>query len=206
MKKLTPEFLKAVGDYMLVETPLAVADVCLVFGNPHADHLANMAADLYHLGYFNLIVVSGGAATDDGRLEANRMRDVLVARGVPDDKILVEDKARNCGENVIFSKALLAEKIGLDKITSVLAIGHLQAVRRFLMTLERHWPEVLKMFTTQNCFGVPKEQWDTDPDFRKKVLGEYEKIPDYKVLGFIREIDLDDIGKKIAARPKPPMP
>jgi len=206
MKKLTPEFLKAVGDYMLVETPLAAADACLVFGNAHAEHLADSAADLYHRGYFNLIVVSGGVAHGDGWLEAHRMRDVLVARGVPAEKILVEDKATNSGENVIFSKALLAEKVGLDKIGSVLAIGHLHAARRFLMTLERHWPEVLKMFTTHNCFSAPKEQWDTAPDFRKKVLGEYEKIPGYIARGFIREIDLDLIRKKIAARPLPPAP
>lgn len=206
MKKLTPEFLKAVGDYMLVETPLAVADVCLVFGNPHADHLAESAADLYHQGYFALIVVSGAPATDDGRPEAHRMRDVLVAKGVPADKILVEDKARNCGENVVLSMAILEEKVGLGNIKSVLAIGHIQASRRFLMTLERHWPEVLKMFTTHNCFGVPKEEWHTDPHFKSLVLAEYEKVPDYKAKGFIREIDLDATRRKIANHPKPSQP
>jgi uncharacterized SAM-binding protein YcdF (DUF218 family) len=206
MKKLTPAFLKAVGDYMLVETPLARADVCLVFGNPHADHLAAQAAELYHRGYFSLIVVSGGVATDDGRLEAHRMRDVLLAKGVPAEIIMVEDKARNCGENVMYSMALLEQKKGLANIDSVLAIGHIHAARRFLMTLERHWPQVTKMFTSKNCFGVPKDQWHTDPDFRKKVLAEYEKIPEYKAKGFIREVDLDQINQKIAARPKPQGP
>jgi uncharacterized SAM-binding protein YcdF (DUF218 family) len=206
MKNLTAAFLKAVGDYMLVETPLARADVCLVFGNPHADHLAEQAAELYHRGYFSLIVVSGGVATGDGRLEAHRMRDVLLAKGVPAEIIMVEDKARNTGENVIYSMKLLDEKKGLGNIDSVLAIGHIQAARRFLMTLERHWPQVTKMFTTRNCFGVPKELWHTHPDFRAKVLSEYEKIPDYKAKDFIREIDLDRMKRKIAARPKPSGP
>ena len=206
MKKLTVEFLKQIGDYLLVETPLARADVCIVFGNPHADHLAEHAAQLYHQGYFSLVVVSGGVATGDGRLEAHRMRDVLVAKGVPATRIIVEDRARNTGENVKFSMALLEKKKGLGNIDSVLAIGHIHAARRFLMTLERHWPQAVKMFSADNCFGVPREQWHTDPEFRRKVLSEFGKIAEYKARDFIREIDLADIKQRIAARPKPPPP
>ena len=192
---------------MLVETPLAAADVCLVFGNKaHPDHLAEQAADLYHQGYFSLVVVSGAPVTDDGRGEAARMRDVLVARGVPETCILVEDQAQNSGENVVFSMALLDGKLGLKNIGSVLAIGHIHASRRFLMTLERHWPEVAKMFTTGNCYGVPKDQWHTHPDFRGAVLQEYQKTRKYRTSGLIREIDLEKIRKSILARAKPPAP
>lgn len=205
VKKLTPEFLKAVGDYMLVETPLAMADVCLVFGNrSHPDHLAEEAADLYHRGYFDLVVVSGGPATDDGRSEAVRMRDVLRARGVPEFRILVEDRAQNSGENVVFSMALLDEKRGLANIGSVLAIGHLHASRRFLMTLEKHWPGVVKMFTAGNCYGVEKDLWHTHADFKEGVLREHEKIQEYTARGLICEIDLEQVKQSAAARPKPP--
>ena len=68
MKKLSKEFLKAVGEYMLVETPLAKADLCLLFGGERADELAARAAELYHQGYFPLIVVSGGVKTSCTRL------------------------------------------------------------------------------------------------------------------------------------------
>lgn len=207
MKRLTPAFLKAVGDYMLVTTPLARADVCLVFGNnAHPDHLAAQAADLYHRGFFDLVVVSGGPLTDDGRTEAQRMRDVLLAKGVPAAAILVEDKARNTGENVIFSKQLLDQKVGLGNIKSVLAIGHIHAARRFLMTLEQHWPAVTKMFTTTNCYGVPLRQWHKHPGFRRAVLSEYNKIAAYAKKHFIREIDLPQMRKKIKAQPRPGTP
>src|SRR4051812_40066392 len=99
-KKLSAAFLKRVGDYMLVETPLARADVCLVFGNTPAVHLAERAAELYAEGYFKTIIVSGGVPLEDGRLEAHCMRDVLLAKGVPASAILVEDKAQNTGENI----------------------------------------------------------------------------------------------------------
>ena len=166
-KNLSTAFLKRIGDYLLVETPLACADACILFGNnTHAAHLAEQAADLYKQGYFSLIVVSGGVPMADGRLEAHCMRDVLLANGVPASAILIEDKSTNTGENVVNTKALL-EKQDIA-VKSVLAIGHIQGSRRFLMTLERHWPQVIKMFTTTNCYSVPKDLWYTDPVFKKK--------------------------------------
>lgn len=206
MKNLTTAFLKHIGDYMLIETPLAWADVCLIFGGSQADHLANHAADLYHQGYFKQIVVSGGVRTPDGRLEADHLRDVLMARGVPSDSIIVEDKAQNTGENVIFSKALVDQKIGLGNIQSIIAIGQIHGSRRFLMTLERHWPQVVKMFTTPNYYPVPRNLWYTDPVFKRDVLREYAKIPGYKTRGFIREIDMKKICQAIVRQQKPPRP
>ncbi len=206
MKKLTAEFLKEIGEYMLVETPLARADLCLLFGGERADELANHAADLYHQGYFSLVVVSGGVKTSKGMLEAEQMRDVLVARGVPEDIILVEDKATNTGENVTYSMALLDKTKGLENISSVLGIGQIHGSRRFLMTLEKHWPQAIKMFTAPNYFPVAREDWHADKTFREAVLREFEKIAPYKARDIIREVDIDALRKMINACPKPAAP
>lgn len=203
---LSRAFLKHIGDYLLVETPLKRADICLIFGNNHADHLAVQAASLYKRGYFSRIIVSGGVATDDGRLEAHRMRDDLLALGVPAAAILVEDKATNSGENVTNSMELLRQRGELENIHSVLAIGHIQASRRFLMTLECHWPDVVKMFTTTNCYKAPKEKWYDDPAFRAVVLDEYAKIAPYKAKGFIREVDMKKINAATKTLPVPQKP
>ena len=133
-------FYDHIGTYLLVETPLARADVCIIFGGQRADDMANHAANLYHRGFFPRIAVTGGVTTNDGRLEAHRMRDVLIQRGVPKSAILVEDKATNTGENVINTRALLERTLGKGAIKSAIAIGQIHASRRFLMTLERHWP------------------------------------------------------------------
>jgi len=202
--RLSAAFLKEIGDYMLVETPLAKADVCIVFGNHHPVHMAEQAAKLYKQGYTSTIVVSGGVPVKgDGRLEAHYMRDVLLAKGVPASAILVEDKATNTGENVIFSKALLEKEKGVGAVKSIIALGHIQASRRFLMTLERWWPETVKMFTTTNCFKASRELWYTDPAFKQAILNQYKRIAPYKALGFIKEIDLKKINREISALPKP---
>lgn len=203
MKSLTPEFLKEVGDYMLVETPLAQADVCIVFGNMYCDPLAEKAAALYHQGYFKTIVATGAVLTDNGQSEAYRIRDMLISKGVPAEAILVENKSHNTGENVVMTMALLKEKVLFRQQAAVLAIGRVTASRRFLMTLERHWPSAAKMFTTAEAFGTPKQEWQKHPLYRQCVLQEYEKIAPYKVRGLIVEIDLEAMKRKIAALPKP---
>jgi uncharacterized SAM-binding protein YcdF (DUF218 family) len=206
MKRLTEEFLKRVGEYMLVETRLAKADMCLLFGGEKADALADRAADLYHKGYFPLIVVSGGVPTSKGVLECDQMHDRLVALGVPEAAIRVENRATNTGENVLHTMELLKKTKEFGKIHSVLGIGQIHGSRRFLMTLEKQWPSVTKMFTAPNTFGATREKWFSDRMFRQAVLREFWKIPKYKARGIIAEVDIEALNDKIARRPLPEPP
>jgi hypothetical protein len=57
-----------------------------------------------------------------------------------------------------------------------------------LMTLERYWPEPKKMIPPINYFSVGEEHWMQDVEFRSRVLGEWEEIPRYEKMGFLREI------------------
>lgn len=189
---------------MLLETPLAVADIGFVFGcKEHSEHLARHAANLYHQGYFKQVIVSGGVDSGDRRTEAYRMRDVLVAAGVPEDVILLENRATNTGENVIFGMQLLDKKIGLANIRSVLAVGHVHGSRRYLMTLEQHWPQVIKMFSTDECGGIPRAQWQQNEPLKQAVLSEFAKVAPYKKKGFIKEISPHRMEKAIATLPQP---
>ncbi len=203
-KRQKQDDIKHITDYMLVETALRPADICFVFGGQNADHLADHAAELYHQGLFKHIIVSGGVATDDGRLECDRMRDRLVEKGVPEDCILVENQATNTGENVTYGMQLIEKEIGLDNIGSVIGIGQIHASRRFIMTLEKHWPDVVKMFSTPNYYPVDKKDWHKDKKFRSDVMREFNKVAPYKKKGFIAEVDLDEIAEKIEKLPDTP--
>jgi hypothetical protein len=55
------------------------------------------------------------------------------------------------------------------------------------MTLHRHWPEVEKMLITVDSFQTPLALWHTDPEFRTRVLCEWDKIEPYKAKGFIAQ-------------------
>ena len=49
-------------------------------------------------------VVSGGQGPDEVQSEAASMRDYLIEKGIPEDRILVEDKSTDTAENMRFSK------------------------------------------------------------------------------------------------------
>ncbi|MEU1315003.1 YdcF family protein [Streptomyces tibetensis] len=54
-----------------------------------------------------VFVVSGGQGDDEVRSEADAMADYLRGRGVPDDRIVREDRSVNTGQNLRFSAALV---------------------------------------------------------------------------------------------------
>lgn len=111
----------------------------------------------------------------------------MVRRGVPAKRILEEHQALNTGENVVFSLPVIEAVLGLANIRSVICLGNSWTARRYAMTLQRHWPEVEKMLLTVDGFGVPRHLWHTHPEFRRRVLSEWDKIESYKARGFIAE-------------------
>jgi uncharacterized SAM-binding protein YcdF (DUF218 family) len=111
-----------------------------------------------------------------------------MAAGIPENVIILEDQSANTGENVVFSKTLIEERFGAQTIQSILAIGKVCSARRYLMTLERHWPGPKKSVHGVNYFGVRLEDWHTCEEFRRRVFLEFEKIPEYLKSGFLREL------------------
>ncbi|MEV8438206.1 YdcF family protein [Actinosynnema sp. NPDC051121] len=57
-----------------------------------------------------LLVVSGGQGPDEAVSEAAAMRDYLLRRGVPDDLIVLEDRATTTEQNLSYSAELLADR------------------------------------------------------------------------------------------------
>jgi len=86
---------------------------CIIALGSHDTRVAERAAELLLEGWAPLLVCSGhlGALTRQmwTRPEAEVFADVAVGRGVPRDRILIESRSTNTGENVDFSRQLLAE-------------------------------------------------------------------------------------------------
>ncbi|CAM03676.1 uncharacterized SAM-binding protein YcdF (DUF218 family) [Saccharopolyspora erythraea NRRL 2338] len=57
-----------------------------------------------------VLVTSGGQGPGEDLPEARAMADYLIAQGVPEDRILVEDQSRSTEENLRFSKAIMRER------------------------------------------------------------------------------------------------
>jgi uncharacterized SAM-binding protein YcdF (DUF218 family) len=170
------------------DTELSPADLLFVFGTrEHAELRADKAYQLWREGLCRFAIVSGGVTPGSDASECAIIKDAMVARGMPAEKILEEHRALNTGENVIFSLPVIDAALGLRNVRSVICLGNSWTARRYAMTLHRHWPQVTKMLVTIDSFATPRALWHTDPEFRRRVLREWDKIEPYKARGFIAE-------------------
>jgi len=172
----------------LIRTPINPADLLFVFGTREDAALrVDEAHRLWREGMFRWSIVSGGVTPGAGVSECEIIRNAMIARGIPADKILQENRAMNTGENVIFSLPIIDAALGLKNIRGVICLGNTWTARRYPMTLHRHWPEVEKMLVTVDGFKTPRTLWRTDPEFSRRMLSEWDKIEPYKAKGFIAE-------------------
>jgi uncharacterized SAM-binding protein YcdF (DUF218 family)/glycosyltransferase involved in cell wall biosynthesis len=94
------------------------------------------AVDLYRAGYARAIVFSSGFQF--AMREAEVMRDLAVANGVPPDAVMLEDRAANTRENVLFTDAILRE----HGWRSILLVSSPYHMRRALLTWRASAPDV----------------------------------------------------------------
>ncbi|MEV0962485.1 YdcF family protein [Streptomyces sp. NPDC059017] len=130
-------------DFQLMKHEPRPCSVAIGLGS-HDLGVADTTADLYHRGFAPLIVFTGATSrTTRDRMprgEAEHYRERVLELGVPADAILVDPNARNTGENIRFSRALLAER-GID-VSSVLLVSKPYEERRAYATARKLWPEV----------------------------------------------------------------
>jgi uncharacterized SAM-binding protein YcdF (DUF218 family) len=182
--------LPAIADYVMPQVAEGRADLGFLFGTRHGvEEFCAAAYALWQRGMFPKLLVSGGATAGQARTEAEVIAERLLQLGMPREALILETAATNTGENVILARRKVEETIGLDRIESLLVIGKVCSMRRYLMTLERHWPQPRRFACAVNYFGVERECWHEHQEFRARVLAEFEKIPEYLRLDFLREID-----------------
>ncbi len=63
--------------------------------------------DLYERGYAKYILVSGGKGSKDNFPVGQSMKEWLIREGVPEHAIILEDKASNTYENILFANEIL---------------------------------------------------------------------------------------------------
>ncbi|MFD7137404.1 YdcF family protein [Streptomyces sp. NPDC059894] len=137
------EDARCLWDFQQMGHEVRPCSVAIGLGS-HDLGVADTTAALYRDGMVPLIVFTGATSrTTRERMprgEAEHYRERAVELGVPSSAILVEPNARNTGENVMFSRALLAEQ-GIA-VSSVLLVCKPYEERRAYATARKLWPEV----------------------------------------------------------------
>jgi uncharacterized SAM-binding protein YcdF (DUF218 family) len=177
---------RIIWDYHLMNQPLLPAECIFVLGS-HDVRVADRAVDLFQEGYAPYLIFSGGfgnfTAGTFPKPEAELFADIALQRGVPPDNILIENKSTNTGENVQFTKELLAAK-GFN-FQSFILVQKPNMERRTYATFQKNWPG--KDFVVTS----PQISYDDYPNHeipREKVInimvGDLQRIREYPARGF----------------------
>jgi uncharacterized SAM-binding protein YcdF (DUF218 family) len=142
MDQQTYALAETLWNYHLMKHQIGAADAILVLCS-HDERIAERAAQLFHEGWAPLVIFSGGQGSITSRLwnepEAERFARIAAGLNVPRERILIEAESTNTGENIEFTKRLLAER-GLD-LQSFIVVQKPYMERRAFATFRQLWPE-----------------------------------------------------------------
>jgi hypothetical protein len=170
--------------------------------------VAKRAAQLWLDGLAPYLIYSG----DSGQLtaglftkpEAEHFADIAREMGVPNDRLIVEPRATNTGENVRFTYALLQQRQLSFK--SLILVQKPYMERRTFATFSKQWPDAGTAFTVTS----PQYSWAEYPDAENPrelvtsiMVGDLIRIREYPARGFQIEQDIPqevwDAGQRLIA-------
>ena len=128
--------------YHQLNHELSKADAILVLCS-YDKVVAGRGAELFLAGWAPVLIFSGGLGSITSRLwrepEADQFARIAVEMGVPRERILIENRSTNTGENVAFTRSLLAAR-GLDP-QRFIVVQKPYMERRSYATFRKVWPE-----------------------------------------------------------------
>jgi uncharacterized SAM-binding protein YcdF (DUF218 family) len=198
MNERIRDLAQTLWDYHHVNHQLARADAILVLCS-HDKTVAKRGAALFLEGWAPLLIFAGGLGAITRHLwhepEADQFAAIAVDMGVPKERILVENRSTNTGENVLFTKQLLAEK-GLDP-RSFIVVQKPYMERRSYATFRKLWPEKQVRVTSPR---VSLDDYLRDgahdalspDDVIGIMVGDLQRIQRYPAKGFQIHQDIPD--------------
>ena len=177
---------RKIWDYHHISNTLEKTDCILVLGS-HDLRVAERGAALYLGKWAPLLIFSGGLGNFTREIwtekEADKFASIAIQMGVPAEAILLENKSTNTGENILFTRQLLAEKkLNPD---SFILVQKPYMERRSYATFRKHWPDKKLIVTSPQ---ISFEEYPTEEIPLEKIInimiGDLQRIKIYPDLGF----------------------
>jgi uncharacterized SAM-binding protein YcdF (DUF218 family) len=181
---------QTIWDYHKLNHQLEKSDAILVLCS-HDERVAERAVELFKESWASLVIFSGGAGSITKELwtepEAERFARIAKNAGVPREKILIEDKSTNTGENVRFTRQLV-ETQGL-KLQQFIVVQKPYMERRSFATFRKFWPEKDVVVTSpQISFEDYLRNYTnralSSTDVVSIMVGDLQRIKLYPARGF----------------------
>ncbi len=184
------QLVEKVWGYHQLGHTLAKSDAILVLCS-HDTGVAERGAELFLDGWAPLLIFSGGLGTITRHLwsepEADQFAAIAERMGVPRENILTENRSTNTGENVLFTKQLLAGR-GLDPQSFIL-VQKPYMERRSYATFMKVWPEKRAIVTSPKVsLDEYLERYSNDTlstdDVVSIMVGDLQRVKLYAEMGF----------------------
>lgn len=185
--------LRQIERLVFHSAPAKRSDVLFIFGAD--DGPWDAAARLFVTGLSQIVLTTGRAGSDyyvSGQPKGVAVRNGLIACGVPNSAIIVEDRSDNTLENVVFGKAAL-ERAGVNA-QSIRLFCKAHHAGRAWRTPSRWFAEVTLSCSTFDAtvdgVAISANDWLTHESSRRRVYGEFQRMLKYAERGDIFGDDL----------------
>jgi uncharacterized SAM-binding protein YcdF (DUF218 family) len=190
MDKRTRELAEKLWDYHRLNQPLERSDAILVLCS-YDKRVAERGAQLFLEGFAPLLIFSGGLGSITRGLwsepEADQFARIAMSMGVPAEKIIVENRSTNTGENVLFTRRLLAE-LNIDPAKFIL-VQKPYMERRAYATFRKMWAEKEAVVTSPQVGFDEYLSSYTNPELTSEdviaiMVGDLQRIRVYPEKGY----------------------
>lgn len=193
------DLAQIIWDYMRLDQPPRKADAIVALGS-HDLRVAERAAGLYLQGYAPLLICSGALGRVTGgtfgrpafkKPEAQLFADIALKKGVPKNKILIENQSTNTGENIQFVRQLLKNRNLKPKTLLLVHTPYME--RRTYATMKQLWPEQ-DFVVTSTQLSFDQYFGTVTPNNRdvQVMVGDLQRIKLYAAKGYQTPQEIPD--------------
>ena len=179
--------MRTLWNYLVLNQKIRKMDAIVALGS-NASKVAVRAAQLYKQGLGEYVICSGGVRTRSllRAREAHHFARIVRAYGVPPDRIIIEDRSTNSGENATHLRDMLnSHELMFD---SFLLVQKPYMERRALATFQKQWPGPDYVVTSpQTRFEEYVKDIREAKKFAHILVGNLQRILEYSHTGLILE-------------------
>lgn len=173
------------GSFLIINDELHKADAIVVFSGDNGPR-TEKGVEFLKEGLGEYLILSGGIVYDDVTM-AELMKNHAMKLGVPEEKILIDDKALTTHENAEFTKKIIEE----NNFKSIIVVTSEYHSRRSKLAMEKALKNTLidgqqvKVMIAHSTEEKFTTKWWTSGNSILIVISEYLKFMGYWLKGYI---------------------
>ena len=192
------ELVQILWDYMQMNHKLDKKDCMIVLGTCDTS-VVNYAVELYFKGLADKIFFAGGLGKITSRLwhesEADKFAKIAIELGVPKEKIYIENKSTNTGDNFRFTKKIIEENN--MNINSCIIVCKPYDEKRAYAAFRKIMPEydgiiASKKMTCREYYEYFKNDENINDEWIHVLVGDVQRMDIFAQKGWQIEMDVPD--------------